>query len=173
MASTLSPSSVHLIISLVEDENRPTGPNYSLPSRPLPARYPHVLQHVNHKWRTIHELYRNIKPAPPLDYLGSPELTLVLKGQLDDADVHALFAHGKPLQFWGCPQLFVSKIVEAFNALQEEPTYLDVTISALSGLGATISSDAWPQIYTAHFPCHACTTVQTVKGRSIPRLQYP
>ncbi|KAH7695351.1 hypothetical protein AAVH_37591 [Aphelenchoides avenae] len=145
----------------------------SLFSRPLPARYPHVLQHVNRKWRAIHELYGDIKPAPPLDYLKSFEMALVLKGVVDDDDVRAIFAHGKPLKFWGCPRLFVSRIVETFIGLQERPVYLDMTLIALSGLGATVSSDAWPQVYTAYFPCHACTTVQTIKGRSIPRLQYP
>ncbi|KAH7708697.1 hypothetical protein AAVH_24023, partial [Aphelenchoides avenae] len=52
------------------------------------------------------------KPAPPLAYLNSFELALVLKGEVDDADACFIFAHGKPMEFWGCPRLLVSKIVE-------------------------------------------------------------
>ncbi|KAH7712498.1 hypothetical protein AAVH_20153 [Aphelenchoides avenae] len=110
-----------------------------------------------------------IKPAPPLDYLNSFEMALVLKHEVDDEDVDAVFAHVRPLEFWGCPRLLASKVVEAFVTLQSEPAYLDVTITALPFLGVMRSSEAWPLVYTTHLPCSACTTVETVEGRAIPQ----
>ncbi|KAH7696611.1 hypothetical protein AAVH_36317, partial [Aphelenchoides avenae] len=140
----------------------------------LPGRYTaHLLDLVNSKWNAVYKLYRNIEPAPPLHYLDSLELALVLKDEVDDADVRAIFACGRPLEFWGCPRLLVSNIVEAFNALQDEPTYLDVTITALFELGSKRPSEAWAEVYRIHLPCYACTSVESVEERSIPRLRYP
>ncbi|KAH7712500.1 hypothetical protein AAVH_20155 [Aphelenchoides avenae] len=162
MASTLSSTAVHRIITLVL--YAPIGE-----SEKKNAYYSafHVLPDVNRKWKAIFILYVGIKPAPPLDYLDSLELALVLKGQLDDEDIRAIFAHGKPLKFWGCPQLLASKIVEAFTELPEEPAHLDVTITALSCLAATTPSEAWPQAYRTHLPCHACTSVESVEERRV------
>ncbi|KAH7720600.1 hypothetical protein AAVH_11931 [Aphelenchoides avenae] len=129
-----------------------------------------VLPRVNDKWRAIYKLYR--EPAPLIGYLDSLELALVLKGAVDDADVQAMFAHRKPLEFWGCPRLLVPKIIEAFRALQKEPTYLNVTITALSFLGVTRPSEAWPRVYRTHLPCYACTTVQTVDEGSNLNQKY-
>ncbi|KAH7720598.1 hypothetical protein AAVH_11929 [Aphelenchoides avenae] len=91
-------------------------------------------------------------------YLDSLELAFALKGQVDEEDVRAIFTHGKPLKFHRCPPLFVSKIVEAFTELKKEPTHLDVTIThGLGGLRGRRPSEAWPQVYTTHLPCHACS----------------
>ncbi|KAH7708699.1 hypothetical protein AAVH_24026 [Aphelenchoides avenae] len=140
---------------------------------PPPRRYVPELERMNFKWAVVYDLYRNIAPAPPLGYLDSLELTLVIKGAVDDADVRAIYSHGRPMEFWGCPRLFVSKIVEAFIALHEEPTYLDVTITVLHGYGAMRPSEAWPQVYKTYLPCYGCNTVKTVEERSIPRPRNP
>ncbi|KAH7716020.1 hypothetical protein AAVH_16576 [Aphelenchoides avenae] len=159
MASTLSHSAIHRIISLVLG-----GPKW----------YPsYTLKDVHSKWKAIHDLYTDVRPVPPLDYLDSLELALVLKGQVDDEDVRDIFAHGKPLKFWGCPPQLVPKIVEAFRELHEEPASLDVTITALHGLGATSPSEAWPQVYATHLPCSACSSVQTIEERRITRGKTP
>lgn len=102
MASTLSPSAIHhLICILLERQSH------------RPRWYPtRVLRSVNSKWKAVYELYMNLNPAPPLDYLDSLELALILKGEADDVDVRAIFSHGKPLEFLDCPRLLVSKIVE-------------------------------------------------------------
>ncbi|KAH7716715.1 hypothetical protein AAVH_15897 [Aphelenchoides avenae] len=98
MASTLSHSAIHRIISL---------------SLGGPKWYPsYTLTDVHSKWKAIHDLYTDVRPAPPLDYLDSLELALVLKGQVDDGDIRYIFAHGKPLKFWGWPPQLVPKIVE-------------------------------------------------------------
>ncbi|KAH7708711.1 hypothetical protein AAVH_24039 [Aphelenchoides avenae] len=104
--------------------------------RTFPTRWiaEFVLEAVNSKWKAIYHLYKRNKPAPPLTYLSSFELPLVLKVEVDDEDVSAIFAHGKPLEFWGCPRLFVSKIAEAFSALRTEPAYFDVTILCATAL---------------------------------------
>ncbi|KAH7715164.1 hypothetical protein AAVH_17438 [Aphelenchoides avenae] len=96
------------------------------------------------------------------------QLTLALKGEADDEDVRAIFAHGKPLHFWSCPRLLVSKIVEAFKELHEEPACVDVTITACAGHGANSPSKAWAEVYTTLFPCHACTTLETVEAPRNP-----
>ncbi|KAH7707959.1 hypothetical protein AAVH_24797 [Aphelenchoides avenae] len=169
MTSNLSPSAIQRIIFLAVHDDRPTCTR-----RALPGRYTaHLLDLVSSKWNTICKLYRDIDPTPALDYLDSLELSLILKDEVDDADVSAIFACGRPLQFWGCPRLLVSKIVEAFSELQDEPTYLDVTITALFGLGAKRASEAWTQVYRSHLPCYSCTTVEAVEERSIPRLGDP
>ncbi|KAH7712682.1 hypothetical protein AAVH_19987 [Aphelenchoides avenae] len=167
---------------LVENDDRPTGKRKKIKAQREPW-----LKFVNGEWEAVYELYRNMKPAPPPDYLDSLELALVIKGKADDEDARAIFAHGKPLEFWGCPRLLVSKIVEAFSELQEEPECVDVTITALSRFGAARPSDAtalagfgaarpleaWPQVYTTYLPCYACTTVEAVERRSIPRWRDP
>ncbi|KAH7709775.1 hypothetical protein AAVH_22972, partial [Aphelenchoides avenae] len=104
MSSTLSPSAVYQIIFFV----LPTGKNkkYSRGNRLA------FQTRVNKTWKAVHKLYLGIKPAPPLSYLNSFEMGLVLKDQVNDADVKAIFAHGKPLKFNGCPRRLVSKIVE-------------------------------------------------------------
>ncbi|KAH7712496.1 hypothetical protein AAVH_20151 [Aphelenchoides avenae] len=152
MASTLSLSAIHRIIFLVEYDDSSTR--------------------KRKKAIVVHKLYSDIKPAPPLAYLNSFELALVLKGEVADADACFIFAHGKPMEFWGCPRLLVSKIVEAFTALHDEPTYLNVTITALHDFGTMCPSEAWSQIYSTHLPCNACTTVETAEGRSIRHLRY-
>lgn len=117
MASTLSASAIYRITFLVENDDRRTCENAGL--RTIPGYcYEHDLQRVNSKWKTIYKLYAYVKPAPPRDYIDSVELALVLKGQVDDADVRTIFAHHKPLEFWGCPRLLVSKIVEVRRPLQ-------------------------------------------------------
>ncbi|KAH7697460.1 hypothetical protein AAVH_35456, partial [Aphelenchoides avenae] len=131
----------------------------------------HELQQVNSKWKTIYKLYMGIKPAPPLDSLDCLELALILKGQVADTDLGPIFVHRKPLGFWGCPPLLVSKIVEAFLGLHNDPIYLDVTITDITGLGTTRPSEVWPQAYTAYLPCYACSTVETVERD--PRRKYP
>lgn len=110
MTSSLSPSAIHRIIFLVENDDRPI----SKMKKTFPTRWiaEFVLEAVNSKWKAIYHLYKRNKPAPPLTYLSSFELPLVLKVEVDDEDVSAIFAHGKPLEFWGCPRLFVSKIAE-------------------------------------------------------------
>ncbi|KAH7709760.1 hypothetical protein AAVH_22957 [Aphelenchoides avenae] len=169
MASTLSSSSVHRIIALVEKDDD----EYSQPRLSLPSRYPYMPEYVNREWMAIYQLYISNKPSPPLDYLKSFEMALVLKGQIDDADVRAIFAHGKPLGFWSCPRMFVSKIVEVFSEMHKEPEFLDVAITALDAFGAARPSEAWSQVYRTHLPCYACSMVDTVEARSIPRLDYP
>ncbi|KAH7707464.1 hypothetical protein AAVH_25285 [Aphelenchoides avenae] len=104
-------------------------------------------------------------------YLDSLELALDLKGKVDDEDVRAIFAHGRPLNFSRCPRLLVSKIVEVFTKLQKEPAYLDVTVTAASGFVLTRPSEAWCQVYITHLPCHMCTTIETVEKRGIPGLR--
>ncbi|KAH7680289.1 hypothetical protein AAVH_41336, partial [Aphelenchoides avenae] len=182
MTSNLSPSAIQRIIFLAVHDDRPTCTRRGLRPTPrrveawktLPGHYTaHLLDLVSSKWYAIYRLYRDIEPTPALDYLDSLELSLVLKDEVDDADVSAIFACGRPLQFWGCPRLIVSKIVEAFSELQEEPTYLDVTITALCGLGVKRTSEAWTQVYRSHLPCYSCTTVEAVEERSIPLLRYP
>lgn len=115
MASTLSHSAIHRIMFLVENydlhisQKEMTDASSLLPP---PRRYVPELERMNFKWAVVYDLYRNIAPAPPLGYLDSLELTLVIKGAVDDADVRAIYSHGRPMEFWGCPRLFVSKIVE-------------------------------------------------------------
>lgn len=113
MTSTLSYSAIRQIIDLVvygpvdwkADKNA-----FAPHQRMLPL---YMRKYVNNAWRAVFELYVDLEPArPPLAYLNSLELPLVLKGQADDEDVRALFAHAMPLEFWGCPRLLVSKIVE-------------------------------------------------------------
>lgn len=102
MASTLSPAAIHHLICILLERNSH--------HRWYPTR---VLKSVNSKWNAVYKLYMNLDvPAPALSYLDSLELALVLKGEVDDEDVHAIFSHGKPLEFLGCPRFFVSKIVE-------------------------------------------------------------
>src|SRR5687768_11344706 len=114
MASTLSPSSIHQIIALVEKDDD----DYSQPPLSLPSRYPYMPEYVNRKWMAIYEFYISNKPSPPLDYLKSFEMALVIKGVVDEKDVRAIFAHGKPLVFWSCPRMLVSKIVEVRAPLE-------------------------------------------------------
>ncbi|KAH7712510.1 hypothetical protein AAVH_20165 [Aphelenchoides avenae] len=128
-----------------------------------------MLQSVNIKWEAVYKLCMHIEPAPPRHYFDSLEMALVLKDEVGDADARTIFACGRPLQFYGCPRLLVSEIVEAFTALEKEPECLDVTIFALYFVGVLSPSEAWSQFYTTHLPCHACTTVETVKGKTIPR----
>lgn len=142
----------------------------------------------NSAWKAIYKLYFDIKPAPPLDYLFSLELALILKDEVDDEDVRAIFAYGKPLVFWACPGLLIPQIVgvsddtcgtdltnrlQAFSELHQEPSCVDVTITPLFGLGPITPSEAWPQVYTTLLPCHACTTVGTFEERSLPHLRGP
>ncbi|KAH7708709.1 hypothetical protein AAVH_24037 [Aphelenchoides avenae] len=146
---------------LVENDDRPTRKG----KKKRFWNAPYELQRVNWKWITIYDLYMGAKFTPPLDYLKSFELALVLKVEVGDADVRDIFAHRKPLVFWGCPRLLVSRIIEAFGELHREPAYLDVTITALSRfapLGSRGSSKVWPQVYKTHLPCYACTTVKAV-----------
>ncbi|KAH7720594.1 hypothetical protein AAVH_11925 [Aphelenchoides avenae] len=161
MASTLSPSAIHhLICILLERQSH------------RPRWYPtRVLRSVNSKWKAVYELYMNLNPAPPLDYLDSLELALILKGEADDVDVRAIFSHGKPLEFLDCPRLLVSKIVEAFRELTEEPQFLDMRIITLPAFGAMRPSETWPQVYTSYLPCYACTTVETVERPSLSRAR--
>lgn len=178
---------MHRIFFLVKNDDRPSNEKKkTLWEFAADAGY--TLQKVNSKWAAVYELYMETEPAPPLDYLHSFELTLVLKGDVDEEDVRAIFAHGKPLVFWGCPQLLVSKTVavvdrhlkhsyhnsrfQAFRELLEEPTYLDVAATTLHVHGAMTPSEAWSEVYTTHLPCHACTTVATVEQRSISRPRY-
>lgn len=118
MSSDLSFSAIRRIIFLVENDDRPADRTKkgrtAKPTWPLSIRF--TLQQVSNKWWTVYELYRGIKPAPPLDYLHSLELALVHKGKVDDEDVRAIFAHPKPLEFWGCPRQLVSKIVDVRDA---------------------------------------------------------
>lgn len=109
MASSLSPSAIRQIMFLVENDDRPTR-NGKEQRTPRNSEY--ELMPVNSKWRKIYLLYMDIKPAPPLVYLDSFELGLFFKGEVDDADVRAIFARGKPLVFWGCPRLLVPNIVQ-------------------------------------------------------------
>ncbi|KAH7696425.1 hypothetical protein AAVH_36504, partial [Aphelenchoides avenae] len=173
MSSALSFSAIHRIIFLVDNDERSTKQrNKSLTAKPKPPQSHRFKPHLVHsRWCEVSVLYKEVKPAPPLDYFHSLELALVYKGEVDDEDVRAIFAHGKPLEFWGCPRLIVSKIVEAFCKRQKEPAYLDVTITALQGFGALMPSEAWWQVYRTHQPCYACTTIQTVQRRSIPPLR--
>lgn len=98
MAFTLIPSAVHQIIFLLENDDLPTADDEYKRAYDL-------------RWRVIDQLYKDVTPAPPLDYLGSRELALFLKSDVDDEDIRAIFEQGKPLQFWDCPQLLVSKIL--------------------------------------------------------------
>ncbi|KAH7694096.1 hypothetical protein AAVH_38863, partial [Aphelenchoides avenae] len=168
MASTLSQSAINRLIFLVENDDRLTDKRKKTKERREPW-----LRFVNDEWKAVYQLYRNMKPAPPPDYLDSLGLALVIKGEADDEDVRAIFAHGKPLGFWGCPRLLVPKIVEAFSELQQEPECLDVTITALPGFGVMKPSETWPQVYTTYLPCYACTAVEAVERRSIPRWRDP
>ncbi|KAH7709801.1 hypothetical protein AAVH_22928 [Aphelenchoides avenae] len=160
MSSTLSPSAVYQIIFYA----LPTGKKkkYSKSNRlALQTR-------MNKMWKAVHKLYLNSEPAQPVGYLDSLELALALEGQVNDADVQAIFAHGKPLEFYGCPRQLVSKIVEAFSALQTEPAYLDVTINDTYGYGPTRPSEALSQVYKTHLPCYACTQLRLSSYGAIP-----
>ncbi|KAH7673135.1 hypothetical protein AAVH_42386, partial [Aphelenchoides avenae] len=157
MASMLSPSAVYRIIFFVQ----PTIEEKK-------KRTPHPLQRVNDAWKAIHNLYMTIEHAQSIDCHDSLELALALKGEVDDEDVRAIFVDGKPLQFLSCPPLLVSKIVEAFEELQEEPACVDVTITACPGHGANSPSKAWAEVYTTLFPCHACTTLETLEAPRNP-----
>lgn len=106
MASTLSLSAIHRIILVVNDDR----PRYNLKNMLLRPEY--ELQQVNKEWGAVHMLYTLMKPAPPRNYLDSLEMSLILKGVVNDEDVRAIFEHGKPLAFWGCPRLLVTKMVE-------------------------------------------------------------
>ncbi|KAH7710792.1 hypothetical protein AAVH_21923 [Aphelenchoides avenae] len=139
MAFTLIPSAVHQIIFLLENDDLPTADDEYKRAYDL-------------RWRVIDQLYKDVTPAPPLDYLGSRELALFLKGDVDDEDIRAIFEQGKPLQFWDCPQLLVSKILATFNKQQKELVYLDITITALPGFNASRPSESWPKAYSQHLP---------------------
>ncbi|KAH7704729.1 hypothetical protein AAVH_28076 [Aphelenchoides avenae] len=82
---------------------------------PRVAYYPDNLERVDDAWKSIFKLYMSSEPAHPLDYLDSLELALTLKGEVDDEDVRAIFAQGKPLEFWSCPPMLVSKIVQCIE----------------------------------------------------------
>lgn len=102
MSATLSPSAVHRIICLVLDA--------PIVNQWYPPRV--LMTCVNNVWTTIYKLYMRLNPPLPVDSLGSFELGLVLKGEVDEEDVGAIFAQDKPLEFWGCPRWIVTKIVE-------------------------------------------------------------
>lgn len=109
MSSTLSPSAVYRIMFFVIPDKEK---NDYITRDPRVAYYPDNLERVDDAWKSIFKLYMSSEPAHPLDYLDSLELALTLKGEVDDEDVRAIFAQGKPLEFWSCPPMLVSKIVQ-------------------------------------------------------------
>lgn len=109
MASRLSPSAVYRIMFFIIPDNEKDD---YIKRDPKLLYYADVLERVNDTWRAIYKLYMSSEPAQPLDYLNSLELALALKDDVDDEDVRAIFAQGKPLHFWSCPRLLVSKIVQ-------------------------------------------------------------
>lgn len=119
MASTLSPSAIHRIIVCLDSDDCPVVAETERGAAHILAfptsRY--VLTNVNSTWKAVYKLYRDVGPQPPIDYLNSLELALGLKGRVTDEDVRAIFAYGKPLEFWGCTFQLVSKIVEVRRRL--------------------------------------------------------
>ncbi|KAH7716652.1 hypothetical protein AAVH_15935 [Aphelenchoides avenae] len=177
MSSTLSPLAIHHILSFTEQDYRRRKPNLK-----NAARVPQVglmARHVCPTWGLIYELYFSGKRPPLLDYLRSPELLLKFKDDLDYRDMRDVFGHGKPIVFDDdIPQRFVSKLVQAFVRLREEPSSLNVTAVipyakvwrtqeahcstatrevALMGL-----SDVWPEVYAVYLPCAECTTLESM-----------
>ncbi|KAH7693788.1 hypothetical protein AAVH_39171 [Aphelenchoides avenae] len=128
MSSTLGPLAVHQILSFTEQDYRRRKANLK-----DAARVPQVglmARHVSPKWGLICELYFAGKDPPSVDYLRSPELLLKLKDVLDIGDMRFVFGHGKPIVFdEDIPRRLVSKVVQAFVRLREEPSSLDITVN--------------------------------------------
>ncbi|KAH7704677.1 hypothetical protein AAVH_28130, partial [Aphelenchoides avenae] len=170
MSSTLSPLAIHQILSFTERDFRRNA-------LALLAR------NVSPKWGHICELYSAGNVPRSLDGLRLPVLRLYLKDALDCDDVRFVFGHGKPIIFdEDIPPRLVSKVVEAFLLLREEPSALDISVNfpharppakwrrwrctsrgwipiprepALKGL-----AQVWQEVYESHLPCATCTTVE-------------
>ncbi|KAH7725620.1 hypothetical protein AAVH_06800 [Aphelenchoides avenae] len=98
---------------------------------------------------------------------------LILQNFLKDEDVQDIFTLGEPLIFDAedYPRLVVPKIVEAFQHLTTEPSFLDVSIVVLmkEGWANEITArmdrpaELWSQVYDGYLPCAACTMVEVGK----------
>ncbi|KAH7660491.1 hypothetical protein AAVH_43725 [Aphelenchoides avenae] len=116
----------------------------------------------------------------------SMERRLLLKNALGDTDVQDVFADGKPLVYDAedYPRLLVPNIVEAFQDLKNEPSFLDITIAvptkndvnhcANKGpISMDHPAEVWPQVYRSYLPCPTCTTVEASKAWRIKNKQPP
>ncbi|KAH7675889.1 hypothetical protein AAVH_42204, partial [Aphelenchoides avenae] len=177
MPSTLGPLAIHQILSFTEQDYRRRKPNLK-----NAARVPQVelmARHISPNWGLVCELYFDGKDPPSLDCLRSPELLLKFKDVLDSRDMRTVFGHGKPIVFdEDIPQRLVSKLVQAFVRLREEPSLLDITVnipyakvwksyeaqcsSAMREVVLTGLADVWPEVYAIHLPCAECMTLESM-----------
>ncbi|KAH7713842.1 hypothetical protein AAVH_18787 [Aphelenchoides avenae] len=183
MSSTLGPLAIHQVLSFTEQDYRRRKKNLRNAKRVPQLRL--MARHISPMWSHICELYLAGYCPPSMDYLRSPELLLGLKNALDSEDMRIVFGHGKPMVFSAdaIPQRLVSKLVQAFVRLREEPASLDITVNLShadaersSGAQCTSAShepvaksleDMWPEVYACHLPCAACTTLRSML-ESIP-----
>ncbi|KAH7719778.1 hypothetical protein AAVH_12729 [Aphelenchoides avenae] len=156
MSAELSPHAIHRIIYFLENDDRRAR-------QAKKAHAPPTKQHlrkVNEAWNYVHSRYFLHNRTPPMDYLRSLELALFVRKDLDSEAMRTVFAHGKPLVFdRDRPRLLVPAIIEAFQELKEEPSFLDVVLGSSSG---TWNSDmalsaVWPRAYIDYVPCGART----------------
>ncbi|KAH7706895.1 hypothetical protein AAVH_25876 [Aphelenchoides avenae] len=158
MASELSPYAIHRIIYFLENDDRLSRRVKKTSAEPTKQ---HLLK-VDQKWNYVYTKYFLDcclhSPPPPMDYLRSQELAVFLQEDLDTEAMRSVFEHGKPLVFdRDLPPLLVPAIIEAFQQLQDEPSFLEVTLSRPSGSPRVDISALWPQAYITHLPCGACT----------------
>ncbi|KAH7708868.1 hypothetical protein AAVH_23875 [Aphelenchoides avenae] len=103
---------------------------------------------------------------PPESYLRSHELAVIQKDAISEEDLSFIFSHGQPLVFEACPDRLVPKLIEAFQELSEEPSFLQVTIMC----GSVGRIEVSPPLYDDYYPCTACRRFTTVQTRYRPEV---
>ncbi|KAH7721158.1 hypothetical protein AAVH_11394 [Aphelenchoides avenae] len=78
--------------------------------------------------------------------------------------MQSIFGHGKPLVFdqgsdRDLQQLFVPAIIEIFEQLNVEPSFLHVTLGEFYATADTDISALLPRVYVDHLPCCACSRI--------------
>ncbi|KAH7662446.1 hypothetical protein AAVH_43593 [Aphelenchoides avenae] len=158
MSSELSPFAVHRILYFLEnDDRRSKHSKKTRAPQKDDTRHP---RNVSEKWDYIYTNYFLRNRPLPMASLRSVKLALLLQKRLDDTIMRAVFKHGKPLVLdKDRPRLFVPTIIETFQRLNEEPSFLDVTLSQPTKASNMDLSAEWPQVYTDHFMCGVCSNL--------------
>ncbi|KAH7712676.1 hypothetical protein AAVH_19981 [Aphelenchoides avenae] len=112
-------------------------------------------------WKVLDHLYFGNLAAPPESYLRSRELAMIQKDAVTEEDLSFIFSHREPLVFHACPNSLVPKLVNAFQELREEPSFLHATIACDHAGRIEVS----PPLYVDCFPCTACRHDATVQTR--------
>ncbi|KAH7717634.1 hypothetical protein AAVH_14915 [Aphelenchoides avenae] len=139
---------VKIICFLENDDRRSRRVKKTVPTK-------YHLRRVNGTWDYVYAHYFIHDSPPPMDYLRSLELALSLANDLDNDPMRTLLKHGKSLIFErDRPRLIVPAIIEAFQQLKEEPSFLDVTLSNSfrSWTGDMALEAVWPQAYIDYVP---------------------